>query len=57
VATADAVISHPLVQKIRQVTTMLGFCGCCAAAGALTTVAAATNANEPSKMFLILFMA
>jgi hypothetical protein len=40
-----------------QMTMMFGFCCYCATAGAVTNVAAATTANEPSTMFLILFRA
>jgi hypothetical protein len=40
-----------------QMMTMLGFCGCWAAAGAHIAVAAASTANEPSKIFLVLLIA
>ena len=33
------------------ITTMLGFCGCCAVAGALTAIEAATIASEPRILF------
>jgi hypothetical protein len=32
---------------------MLGFCGCCAAAGMLDTIKAASNVNTPSQLILI----
>src|SRR5208282_118457 len=34
------------------ITRMLGFCCCCAEAGALTTVAATISASNPNQMFL-----
>src|SRR4051812_19779299 len=37
-------MSSPMMNR------MLGFCSCCAVAGALTTVKAASDANKPSQI-------
>jgi hypothetical protein len=37
--------------------TMLGFFGCCAAADVLATTTAATDANRPRQMFVVMFIA
>src|SRR5260370_12024237 len=37
-------------------TTMLGFCACCAVAGALVIVTAASEANKPNQIVLLKLM-